>query len=368
MYGAIDGSFKHFVVGASGWLIAVLSFIGFLYLFKRIKMERAIQLLFLLAFLVVLYGSLEFLFKMSGPLAFVFHLLSSIFSGKISNRIILTTSEPSWAIQLLIFLVPFIFYTYKVKGIRKSHYWYILALIIIVFAGCLSFTGLAIIFFSVLFYSLINFKSSVKYLLLVAFLSSAILMLLNYYLTESSDTLPYYLSRVLKLKNVLIDNPSLGFNAILSIDDSILVRLGYPYVAFEMFLDHPFGIGVGQFGNYFEKYLYLLNGVDYSTSEVVKHIAQKNADPRNFYLKVFVENGIFLGVLFLIFLGRVLYQVKNTSDKNLRVLFTQLFCISLAIMMQFSTAYFSVYWLTFAFIFIYSSETNERQKEVDGQA
>lgn len=97
-----------------------------------------------------------------------------------------------------------------------------------------------------------------------------------------------------------------------------------------MIKDHPMGVGIGQF-----EFAYLpyarANGVDTEVTEtnVVR-------SPHNSYLALVAEYGIPFGVLFLLFIGITLYNLKNSNtSKRLRQFYSYFFMLTLV------TAFFS---------------------------
>jgi hypothetical protein len=88
---------------------------------------------------------------------------------------------------------------------------------------------------------------------------------------------------------------------------SLVQRLNESYHAWLMFLDHPLGVGMGNYGYFFSRYpdLYTWMVSDFST---FKRIAN------NIYVEVLAEHGIVLALLFLSLLwmqGRRLWRARE---------------------------------------------------------
>lgn len=166
----------------------------------------------------------------------------------------------------------------------------------------------------------------------------------------------YTFSRIDKLLDISSFNLTSLYYYVISVDNSLLVRIGYPVVAFNMFMDHPFGLGVGGFAYNLKDYFFLLNVPTVYSSEVISHLQQNNADPRNLFLQVAVDFGVFGVFLLLYFLYRaVVILVKYDNSRALNV--KLYFCLSLGIMMQFSTIYMSLYPLVFSLLLYVKYET-----------
>ncbi|MFN2371276.1 MAG: O-antigen ligase family protein [Candidatus Krumholzibacteriia bacterium] len=101
------------------------------------------------------------------------------------------------------------------------------------------------------------------------------------------------------LRTLVIDKFSLLlFGGVTDVTNvSLVQRLNESYHAWLMFLDHPWGVGMGNFGYFFGRYpdLYTWMVSDFAS---VKRIAN------NIYLEVLAEHGAVMGTLFLYLLWR----------------------------------------------------------------
>lgn len=339
-------SFSAMVLGVGGWCIGVMTYLAYVFAIRWLGFERFILLFKRMAMVLLIIGVVEFVLK-SLNLSLIPNSITQLLSGRESARLMLTTSEPSFAVQLLLFMVPFVFYKSAFSLPKKLA---IILMALIVFIGCLSLTGLFVLVFFLCFYYVVMLGRARKLCLLILCLILATVFVV-YALPPMPSDAPYYVTRVYKTISLIGSNVDGLFFALLSIDGSIQVRFGYPYLAIRMFMDYPFGIGFGQFGNAFPDYLHYIRGAGQLSDEIVGHINNANADPRNLYLRMLAEGGIVVFSVFILFVWQLIGYVKMMRERNRFLLCARLLSMALAVMMQFTTLYFAMYWLIFAIIY-----------------
>lgn len=342
---------KNLVIGLSSWILFFLSICGYSYVFRVIGEDRVISYFSKLGFVIILVGVLEFILKFVVGYSAIFSPISLFLSGETSTRIILTTAEPSWAVQLLVFVTPFLYYSYQNN---KSVYGKLAIFgVPIIFLGAFSLTGYMVVIMSALVYIAVNssLRSILRYFSIIIALLLVSVFVYMYITSQPEYSSLYFVTRVDKIISLFNSNTSF-FENILLVDNSLYVRLGYPYIALMMSLDHPLlGVGMNQYGNLLGEYIHILN-VPYSqlSDEVTSHLINFNADPRNFFLKVLLDLGIIPFTIFAYILIMLFSSAKKISCKPKRDLCLSLLSINVAMMMQFSTPYFAVYCITISIV------------------
>lgn len=340
-----EASLPHLLGGSAAWALGLLSYVGYRALLNQATNELALHIHVQIARFILVFACLESFVKLAG-FGSVVHPLSEALSGKSSNRLLITTSEPSWAIQVAIYYLPFLLLNQKEK--RSSLDITILCASPFILLSSFSLTGMLVLFIAILLFVFIDgLKAAPRrggilfgtVLVLVSTMTGIVLL---------SDGGAYYVSRLYKIAD--LDVGVNVFRNLLLVDDSLMVRLGYPYLAFRMLVDHPLGVGIGQFGAIFPDYLQYLPAFGGFGQEVPEHVKNLNADTRNFYLKLLTENGILSSMFFFAFLFHLRQKISLISEARTRKVATLIFCVVLAMMMQFSTAYFACYWSFFALV------------------
>jgi hypothetical protein len=344
IFNEVGFSVVNFVIGGAGWVFAFSLFFGTLIVLSLISTEKIFSIFKLIACLILVFGIFELSFKLLG-FGFI-NSITQMISGATSSRVILTTSEPSWAVLIILYFSVFYLFHERVSSTSRLIFFVIVA---IIFVSTFSLMGFISLLLALVVYQIVENRSW-KFLVYSVVAVVIPLIVFRFLPDVDPSTLPYYLSRFYKfaafsnrLENGILD-------ALLGIDGSFLIRIGYPYVAFNMIMDHPFGVGVGQFGVYFPDYVHLLGSHSFFGTQIPNHILNLNADPRNFLLRVAVEGGVLATVFIFFFLWHQVRTLRSMPSGSERSTCVALFAITLAIMMQFSTPHFSFYWITFALI------------------
>lgn len=362
--GVVDNG--RFLVNLCFYLIGFSSFYAFDAVFKLHGNAKVVSFLVKASKVIAFFAIIEFsmiIFNLSWVKTFV----NVVVTGDSSARILITTNEPSWAVQLIMFCSCFIVHDFYNNKNYLS--FFLIIFLIIIFFASFSMTGFFVLFFACLFYivfftNLFSYSSLKIIIFIVAFLC---LTMIIYKFVDNDGS--YIYSRVDKFLALDIDELSLSklYWMVISVDNSLLVRFGYPVVAFNMLLEHPLGVGIGGFSQNFYQYFYLLDTKQVLTSEVVEHIQNVNADPRNFFLRVGVEFGWVGLVALLFYIFSLAYKLKFYQRSSGVTLNKSLFCLALGMMMQFSTFYFSPYWLILALLVNSLSSQMQIDRSLNGK-
>ncbi|OCH10630.1 O-antigen ligase family protein [Aliivibrio fischeri] len=328
------------------YYLSFFSFFGFIYIFNslgRYKVYSVLHKMAVFTSIVAIVEQVCILIKVLSPLK---SFLNMLFTGGISSNILVFTSEPSWAVQLLLFSSIFLYWKY-IESKSKTDL-FLITTNFLVFIITFSLTGILVLIFCIFFYFL--FFGRINYKLLFKYSIVFIVLIFGVYysfLIGSSDG-GYTYSRIEKLQSLRFDNISSIYYFIISVDNSLLVRIGYPVVALNMFIDHPFGLGIGGFSQHLKDYTGLLHTSAFYQSEVIHHLKNLNADARNYFLTIAVDTGILGLTLFILFLLYLIIRIKKTHNDDIIV--KLMFSLLLGMMMQFSTIYFSPYLFMYAMI------------------
>lgn len=335
------------IIGAVYWIIFTISFLSLKVLIEEAGRTRTLNVFTNLSKVIIAFGVFEFLMKHAGSFSLIapFNIM---FSGHVSSRLQLTTSEASWAVQILLILLPFLLFNYNISRRPADLFYLVLSFVLIIL--CLSMTGIMIGLIAVFLYYLL-FGTRWLFKLIFYGLATSAIFMFAYMWILTLDAPPYYLSRLIKLITILqsVDGQGLFIN-IISIDDSLFVRFGYPFIALKMWIDNPLGVGLNNFGYFFPHYLNELAINVENKHEVMRHLKNLNADPRNLFLKILVENGIFCFIVFIMILRYCVHWLRYQCPHEFQRTFRYLFVIMLGMMMQFSTPYFACYILVFSII------------------
>jgi hypothetical protein len=130
-------------------------------------------------------------------------------------------------------------------------------------------------------------------------------------------------------------------------DDSTFIRVFYPIAGFQMFLDYPFGSGLGSFALHFQHYVPL----DYIQLELMPEVENSIvtgvADPKSLYSKIAAECGLVSGVPIIAFLflcGRSVYRSNGPYSRCILLSY----CLMLGVLLQFGSFLYVPMWLVFA--------------------
>lgn len=336
---------RHAAIGIAGLGLAVISYVGFLQIFARIDRKRTIAAFVTCARFLAVVAVLEILLKALG-LGGVFDLLSEAVAGRGSTRVVLMAPEPSWAGILLVWHAPFLAFEWLKTRRRRD----LCALLVYIIAGLLTFSittigvfALAVLFFFILS-GRVSFKSLVLGTIAVGLAAVIFIKTVTYLTVDGSDA--YYYTRLLKIRDLAFSGEF--WSGLLAIDWSILVRVGYQKVGLNMLLENPAGIGLGQFGAKFPDFVTALPVGALEVPEVAAHVENLNADPRNFLIKVAVENGVPAFLVLLVWVRGIVSRVNRIADPLVRWLIQAILAVNFAVMFQMSSIYFAQYWLGFA--------------------
>lgn len=334
--------------------IGVLSYFGFKYIIYSLGFVSIYKYLVYASLIVVIIGWIDFLGWLGLLPSGLRVFFNEMLSGKSGSRIILTTSEPAWASRLVLCLLPFIFYYWKIKKNRLSVF--IGASLVLFFVFSFSISGFVVLIFTCLVYLLLS-RITFK-LFLRGFLLNIVLILMFYgvYLYLVNDVGGYFVSRIGKfteLKNIydlmILEN-------LASIDGSALIRIGYPIISTNIFMENPWGVGIGQYGLYFNDHVSNYGKVILDNVQVAEHIKNTNADQRSFYLKVLSENGLLISMFLVLFYYNIFRKLLffERSGKHSDIVLSIVLKISMILvfanMIQFASYLFPFYWLIPALI------------------
>ncbi|MFV7770798.1 hypothetical protein [Shewanella marisflavi] len=351
-----EGGGGNFIAGFIVFLLGVSSYFGYKYIISKIGLECVLKYLKYSIVIVVFIGWIDFL----GWIGFIptsFRVfVNEIVAGKSGSRIILTTSEAAWASRLVLCLLPFALFDWFVSK-RKSSLFLILSLVMF-FVFAFSLSGFVVLTFVLLLYLLSKF--SIKSI--IRALAALIIGLTLFYSTFSylkSSGGGYFVSRIEKVATMDDFSGLMNLDNLASFDGSAFIRLGYPIISIKVFLDNPWGIGVGRYGLFFNEYISNYGKSVQTNIQVIEHVSNSNADQRSYYTKVLTEHGVLLSVILFLFYfnchKRLNYCLNTSSSKGqvwnstLRI---SLFVVY-ANMIQFGSYLFPFYWLIPALIYTY---------------
>lgn len=266
-------------------------------------------------------------------------LIHSIFGGGQELRVCGFTLEASWLTMHLIFCLPAMLYSLKVKSVSKFFYFIIgIDVLIIIFSFSMqAYLYIIIIAFCIWIYMLkcgMNIKIFFIPFLLVGFFA------LLFYFFRSIDSDIYFIKR--------FDN--LNITYLLRNDSSSFIRIMNPIISLRMWFDHIFlGVGGGNYAIYYAEYIekyysYALN-IYNGSNEIVYTINNLSANSKCLYTRLFAEFGIF-AILYYFFLY---YSIKkNNKTKIDKMLVYWLFAV-IVLMIQFDSLCYFPYLLFLAF-------------------
>lgn len=334
------------------FLLGCMSYFGFSYHVNKYGVKMYISFFYLGLVFYVFVGLLELASYVGAIPWSLKSTLNLLLSGRVSGRLSVTSSEPAWASRMTLILLPIAYYFYK-RSVSIFNLGLFCCLWIFFFAS-FSLSGVVVLVFAVISYFVLfrlRVTSLVYGLLAVGLLLVCFYSLFQYMKASGSG---YYVTRFEKMRDVDSADIDSLLNSLALLDGSAFIRIGYPVLAFRVFEKNPMGVGVGRYGVYFEKEVATLGSAALSNEAVLSHIEQKNADQRNYHLKIFTEHGLFLSVVLIIFyvnsflrLKRILKAFPCSNEAKLLV---SLFCLMLGNMLQFASYAFPLYWLVPALI------------------
>ncbi len=138
---------------------------------------------------------------------------------------------------------------------------------------------------------------------------------------------------------------------------SLIQRLNESYHAWQMFLDHPLGVGMGNFGYFFGRYpdLYTWLVTDFNNFKPIAN---------NVYLEVLSEHGLFMFLLFLF----VLYLMIRRLVRAREFMVAAGMLLLCVYFVAFPTFRLSLIWVFWAWVIFIGSDQTDRRKRNNGQA
>lgn len=263
--------------------------------------------------------------------------LNLLFSEKSQTRVQLTTMEASWGARVFLFS----FLVYVCSAVDRYKVIYVLAgmmIFLFIFSiGVFAFALLGLAMYCVYQYRL----KGVGALIALGCCVIAIIVL-SVEIFSYFGFGGYHLSRI----SALFSGDYYHISDMLTFDQSIFIRVGYPIVAYQVGIDNPFGIGLGQYPLYFSQYLVDTFGSSVlSFPEVLDDVVSGDGDARSLFLKVYSELS-FLGLILLFWmLFRSLRERSESSYEKLKVLF---FFMSIASMLTIGTWAYLYFWIAIA--------------------
>jgi hypothetical protein len=344
----------NFAVGISLFIIGLNSYFAFKYILEALGVEKFLVFLRYSIFIVVIIGWIDLLGWLGLIPTFIRDFVNYAVAGKSSSRIILTVSEPAWASRLVVCLAPFAFLFWKRK--KKLVDLFSLLSLLVFFMCAFSLSGFLLLFMVALFHliSRLSIVAVCKVTLMLTLTTS--LIYVSY--INIKDGGGYYVSRIDKIAKVDNIESLMTLDALAAFDGSALIRIGYPIISTQIFIENPFGIGIGRYGEYFNENIVNYGSRVTNDIQVAEHIENVNADQRSFYTKILTEHGILLSFLLLAFYVSIYKKLKRLSILfgkdallGIGVLHISLLIV-FANMVQFASYLFPFYWLIPALISI----------------
>lgn len=345
---------SNFIIGIALFIIGISYYFGFKYILKTVGLNAFLRLIQYSIYIVIIIGWIDLLSFLGVLPDFIRSFLNHLVAGKSSSRIILTVSEPAWASRLVLCLMPFAFLIWK-RYKRKVDLFTLLSLVIFfIFTFSLSGFLVLIVVSGLILISKISFSVLLK---TIAVLSVIFGLFYVTYLNIKDDG-NYFVSRIQKIVELKDLGSLMSLENLASFDGSAMIRIGYPIISMQIFLDNPFGIGVGRYGEYFNREIVNYGKSVTENAQVVSHVDGISADQRSFYTKVLTEHGIFITSLLILFYIMIHKKLKKLSillGKNskleINILYVSLL-ITYANMIQFASYLFPFFWLIPAIISI----------------
>lgn len=217
-----------------------------------------------------------------------------IFGGAQDLRICGFTYEASWLSMHLLF--AFFSYAYLIKNnIKKLSNKLYLLLDFVIFVLLFSMQGYIIALIVIFIGWLLSLNNGItlrKCIVPIIVIGVSVLFIV---FTSNINSDLYFISR---LKN-------LSLNHLLHNDASAYVRILNPTIGFLMGLEHPFGVGGGNYALFYGEYVtrYYPWGLSFynGDNEIVWFIERMNGNAKCLYSKLFSETGI-ISILYFLFL------------------------------------------------------------------
>jgi len=348
MVGVLHGDYVKFL---RHWTVLVLGAVSYTSLkafFQLYGADYALRLMAKVYILILALGVLEVLAIVHVLPWSVKSYLTKFLSGRTVQRVQLVTSEASWGAKVLLFGIPI--YVFLLMYYRRIGYLIGLLIALLLFCFTLSLDGFIVAAIAVVFLAAMKFRAIVRspkwcvFVILIVGGLAGIFYLSYRSFPKSSQ---YYMTRLQTLETL----DAAKIRELPRKDGSVFIRVHYPLIGIWMFLDKPYGIGLGGYSLFFKQFIDQI-GVDYTHfSEVVEDIRTQTGDPKSLYAKALSENGIYSGWMLILFFGLHLYYLKRIASGGIipyRNLLIALFAVNLAILVQFGSYAFLPMWFTLA--------------------
>jgi hypothetical protein len=340
-----DKVFRHLIVLALG----VLSYVSLKRFFQLYGVDYALKLMGKVYIFIFAVGILEILSIVHVLPWSVKVLIGRLLSGRVVDRVQLITSEASWAAKVILFGIPI--YAFLLMRYKKAGYLGGLILTVGLLCFTLSLEGFVAAGIAVLLFALFKYRTIMANPRLWVVLILVVMIGLGSFFYITYRVLPkggqYYLMRMQTLE-------SLNFTTIKKIpetDGSVFIRVYYPLIGVWMFLEKPYGVGLGGYNVYFKQFLDRTR-IDYTGFlEVMGDIQTRTGDPKSLYAKILSENGLYSGWVLLLFCVIHLYYLKQIQSDGIilyRNLLLGLLAVNLAILFQFGSYTYLPMWFTLA--------------------
>ena len=257
--------------------------------------------------------------------------IHSVFSGKESEKFIVTMSEPSWAAMFSTFSIAWLICMRRLN-ITKYFKFDLLIMSFLFFSIVYSFsmTGFLVLGLSIMFFLIVRRSVFAP----IAGSAALSLLAIVFYLSFQHYSRPDYTQdRVRKLHSL----SELSLANLTEIDDSLFVRIGYPIAGIGLIFENPVALGIGRFS---VKLADSLKGVGLDfrgKPEVEEHILKENADPRALLIRVGIDFGLIVGSAIIVWLGVQIYCAVQIMNQAI----LPLAAVILSILFNFSTPYFT---------------------------
>ncbi len=328
--------------------LGIFSYLSLKVFFQWYGTDQALKLMGKIYTLILALGVLEIM-SILGLLPWsVKAMMNILLSGRVVERVQLVTSEASWGAKVLLFGIPV--YTFLWKRFRRARY---LAGLILA-GGLFCFTlslegfvaaGIAVILLVIFKYRQILARPGVWVGLILIPLVLVVFFYGAYLVFPKGGQ--YYLARVRVLESLNVDR----IIQLPETDGSVFIRVYYPLMGVWMFLDRPYGVGLGGYSQYFKEFLDQTDIPYPRFPEVMADLQTRTGDPKSMYSKILSENGFYSGWILLLFFLFHLYYLKHIKGDGIipyKNLLIALFAVNLAILFQFGSFAFLPMWFTFA--------------------
>lgn len=290
----------------------------------------------------ILVGLLEALSLIGLLPSFVNSGLVSFFGGNQSSRLTLTSYEASWASYHLLLAAISYCYVYQLRRGAFSAIAFVLSSLLFLYTqsmqGFLILAVAAVLY--VVWYSKQkgNLLTLLKWVLTIAAVALVVFLVLTF-IYSSQDASSYYARRLLGFVDV---------EHLVRTDGSSFVRLVFPVIGMQMFIDNPlFGVGGGSFASALPQYILDYYPWSLTFGEIQKDIAGILVPSAvSVYTRVFAEGG-FLGALFFYgFLSSVLKGLGALGKGEGRLFIAAFAAIAMiCTVLQFASYAFAPFWL-----------------------